>query len=305
MSGGQATPVWMTTITTAFNAYRGGGKKSQYLNTVWTYFTGGGKANYPGAQGSPVSLTSLTPAQLVQYELCSLDPCRLALQECIQKNLVENGAMSPTRLSSDMKTAMDNIKKNPSFAQAGSSQFSSWSADERAVWDAFHVPIIGTGLTSSPNNDPNYNALVGVYNSSQKSTGGPDWTRYYGGVLNVTDFFNKFQGLTKTQLTTLQLPTYDRRRLQMSQIRQSYKDSICTASPQSGPALTQALAPYLADPYPASGPPMSVPLTAAEKTGYAAIPAKQCSPGAEVGFSGGGRRRRRRTQRKRSSSRRH
>ena len=194
---------------------------------------------------------------------------------------------------SDMKTAMDNLKRDGRFGR--SAPFDSWPAEERALWDNFCIPINDT--------HPAYLQLTKIKKESEKPTGGPDFTKYYRGVLGFTDFFSKRFGLTKKQLTALELPTYDRRRLELSTIRQSFKDSLCTPNPQNGPALTQALAPLLMDPD--KNPPTSTPLTQAEKTAYSTIPAKQCSPVAEPILAGGRRRCVNRKTRRRRGSRRH
>lgn len=293
MSGGQTTTTspWLTFIKSEYAKIASGGKTSTYLNNLIGYFTGGGTQYYPSSSGT-VKLTSIDDATLNSLGLVSIDPLRIAMQQCIQQNLVENGATSANRMT-DMKTAMNNLKNDARFGR--STPFDSWPAEEKAVWDSFHIPISNTHSA--------YTQLTTIMKANQKSTGGPDWTKYYNAVLLFTDFFNKYYGLTKTQLTALQLPTYDRRRLQLSTFRQSFKDSLCTTSPQSGPALTQAMTPFLADPD--RTPPTSWPLTAAEKTAYSAIPTKQCAPTPEPILAGGGRRRLNRKTRRRRGSRRH
>lgn len=291
ISGGQTTTAapWLAFIRSEYAKLGSSGKRSTYLNNIVAYFTGGGTQHYPSSTGT-VKLTSIDNATLNSLELVSIDPLRIAMQQCIQQNLVENGATSPNRMS-DMKTAMNNLKRDPRFGR--SPPFDSWPAEEKVVWDSFHIPISNTHSA--------YTQLTTIKNANQKPTGGPDWTKYYNAVLLFTDFFNKYYGLTKTQLTALQLPTYDRRRLQLSAFRQSFKDSLCTTSPQSGPALTQAMTPFLADPD--KTPPTSWPLTPAEKTAYSTIPTKQCSPMPEPILSGGRRGMNRRTQRRRGSRR--
>jgi hypothetical protein len=284
MSGGQTTPPWLTYVNSEFTKTTAGGKVSTYLNNIVQYFTGGGTQNYPTiSQVAAVDATTLN-----RLGLSSIDPLRVAMQQCIQQNLIENGATSANRMA-DMKTAMDNLKVDPRFGR--SAPFDSWPAEEKVVWNNFCIPINNTHIA--------YLKLTSIRGENQKTSGGTDWRKYYDAVLLFTDFFNKRFGLTRTQLTALQLPTYDRRRLQLSAFRQSFKDSLCsTTNPQSGPALTQAMAPFLADPD--KNPPTSPPLTAAEKTAYSAIPTKQCSPLPEPILAGGGRRNRK-TRRRRGS----
>jgi hypothetical protein len=291
MSGGQtptAPPPWLTFINNEYAKVTRGGKRSTYLNSIVQYFTGAGTNFYPKiGEVAAVAATTLN-----NLELFSIDPRRVAMQQCIQQNLVENAATSRNRMS-DMKTAMDNIKTDARFGR--SAPFSSWLAEERAVWDNFCIPINNTHSA--------YLELTKLKSANQKPTGGTDFTKYYNAVLLFTDFFNKRLGLTRTQLTALELPTYDKRRLQLSAIRQSFKDSLCTTSPQTAAALTQAMAPYMVDPD--KNPPTSTPLTAAQKAAYSAIPAKQCSPVAEPVLAGGARRRVNRRTRRRRGSRKH
>lgn len=291
MSGGQtatALPVWLSFINTEYAKVTAGGKRSTYLNSIVQYFTGAGTQYYP----TVAQVAAVAPATLNGLGLFSIDPLRIAMQQCIQQNLVENAATSRNRMS-DMKTAMDNIKRDARFGR--SATFSSWPAEERAVWDNFCIPINNTHSA--------YTELTRLKSANQKPTGGTDFTKYYNAVLTFADFFNMRFGLTKTQLTALELPTYDKRRLQLSAIRQSFKDSLCTTNPQNGPALTQAMAPFLVDPN--TNPPTSPPLTPAEKAAYSAIPTKQCSPAAEPVLAGGGRRRLNRKTRRRRGSRKH
>lgn len=291
MSGGQtvtAAPVWLSFINTEYAKVTAGGKVSAFLNSIVQYFTGAGTQYYPNVG----QVAAVDAATLNRLGLFSIDPLRVAMQQCIQQNLVENAATSRNRMA-DMKTAMNNLKTDSRFGR--SAPFSSWPAEEKAVWDNFCIPINNTHSA--------YTQLTTIKNANQKTTGGTDYTKYYNAVLLFTDFFNKRFGLTKTQLTALQLPTYDRRRLQLSALRQSFKDSLCTTNPQTGPALTQAMAPFLVDPD--MNPPSSPPLTLAEKTAYSAIPTKQCSPVGEPILSGGGRRRLNRKTRRRRGSRKH
>jgi hypothetical protein len=302
MSGGQAAndPPWLVFIKGEYAKVQGGGKKSTYLNEIVSYFTGGGSQYYPDKTGNGLhkvdtnnSVFLLDEDTLNSLELVSLDPRRIAMQQCIQQNLVENAATSPNRFA-DMKGPMDALKNDSRFGK--SEYFDNYPKEERDVWNSFHIPVLSS-------KHPVIKELNNIKSSNQKPTGGPDWTRYYNAVLNFTDFFNKFYGLLKKDLTSLELPTYDRRRLQLSAFRQSFKDSLCTDSPQSGPALKEAMAPFLADPD--KSPPSSWPLTSSEKDAYSSIPTKQCSPTPEPILSGGGRRRLNRKTRRRRGSRRH
>jgi hypothetical protein len=278
ISGGQTRsvpPPWLEYISKEYEKVNKTIKKSVYLTNVVAYFTGGGSTFYPTSNGT-VRLTSLDETELNKLELISLDPLRIALQQCIQSNLVEGASTSRNRMS-DMKTAMDRLKTDARFAK--SQPFSSWPQEEQAVWNCFHIPI--------PNSHPAFKELMKLkgenirISSSTTGTGSrgtsmTDFTRYYKAALNFTDFFKNYYGLTKTQLQTCELPTYDKRRLTLSVLRQSFKDSLCTNSPQNSSALTNALKPFLVDPD--ETPPTSWPLTPAEKTAYSTIPSKQCIP---------------------------
>jgi hypothetical protein len=279
ISGGQtpsAPPPWLNYIREEYAKVKNKPiKKSVYLTNVVAYFTGGGSTFYPTSNGT-VRLTSLDETELYNLELISLDPLRIALQQCIQSNLVEGAATSRNRMS-DMRTAMDRLKTDPRFAK--SQPFSSWPQEEQAVWNCFHIPI--------PNSHPAFKELMrlkgeNIRNTSSttgtgsRGTSMTDFTKHYKAAVNFTDFFNNYYGLTKTQLQTCELPTYDKRRLTLSLLRQSFKDSLCTNSPQNSSALTNALNPFLVDPNEIL--PTSWPLTPAEKTAYSTIPSKQCIP---------------------------
>jgi len=281
ISGGQTPgvplPPWLKYIQAEYAKIKVNNiKKSVYLTNVVAYFTGGGKQFYPTSNGT-VRLTSLNETELHKLELISLDPLRIALQQCIQSNLVEGASTSRNRMS-DMKTAMDRLKTEARFAS--SQPFSSWPQEEQAVWNCFHIPI--------PNSHPAFRELMrlkgeNIRNTSSitgttgsRGTSMTDFKKYYTAVLNFTDFFKNYYGLTKTQLQTCELPTYDKRRLKLSELRQSFKDSLCTNTPQNSSALTDALKPFLDDPN--ETPPTSWPLTPAEKTAYSTIPSKQCIP---------------------------
>lgn len=312
MSGGQtttATPKWLAYINSEYAKVAGGGKKSTYLNNVIGYFTGGGKGDYPAKSGNGLykndtnnTQALIDLASLDRLELVSLDPRRIAMQQCIQQNLVENAATSGNRFS-DMNGPMNALKNDGRFVM--SEFYDNYPSEEREVWAKHHVPI----LTKT---HPVYVELLKIMNSpeSRDDNGGLNYRKYYTAVLNFTDFFNKFYGLTKTQLNELKLPTYDKRRLTICLHRQSYKESLCGTSPKTAAALTADITPLLVDPD-RNPSPMSWPLTAAEKTAFSAIPQKMCSPGAAPpepiltggGLSGGGRRNRK--TRRRRGSRRH
>jgi hypothetical protein len=311
MSGGQTstvTPKWLNYINTEYAKIAGGGKKSAYLNNVIGYFTGGGKADYPAKSGNGLykndtnnTVALIDLASLDRLELVSLDPRRIAMQQCIQQNLVENAATSGNRFN-DMNGPMNALKNDSRFGM--SEYYDNYPAEEREVWAKHHVPI----LTKS---HPVYQQLLKIMDSSESrdANGGLNYRKYYIAVLNFSDFFNKFYGLTKTQLTDLKLPTYDRRRLTICSIRQSFKESLCGTSPQSASALTAAINPLLVDPD-KNPSPMSWPMVASEKTAYTAVPAKECLtyvPPEPMLLTGGGlsggRRRHRKTRRARGSRR--
>jgi hypothetical protein len=265
---------------------------------VISYFTGGGTANYP-VQGQKVNPTDLTPVELIKYELPAFDIRKIAMAQAIQSNMVESSRVP--RDFAGVKGLIDNLKNDAKFAR--SPPFENYTEEEKAVWNNCQVPIIGTGTTSSPNNDPLYNKVCDLFNNAGTKAflTANNMEKYYGnwvinGIGPADGFMSgewdkAFKGMTATQLKGFRLPTDDCRRLKILMNIEQYKNAAAkNPSVDKGPYVGNVKALFTDN-----SNVMSPPLTSAEQTAFSSLTVP--------GVMAGGRRRRRGSRRSRGSSR--
>jgi hypothetical protein len=294
-------PDWKKVIDTEFNNYKSGKQnKSGYYMNIINYFTGGGTANYP-VQGQKVNPTDLSTAELIKYELPAFDIRKIAMAQAIQSNMVDSSRVP--RDFAGVKGLIDGMKQDAKFAR--SPPFDNYSQEEKAIWNNCQVPIIGTGTTNSPNNEPLYNRVCDLFNNpgTQAILNSNNMEKYYGNwaingvgpadAFMAGDWDKAFKAMTATQLKGFRLPTDDGRRLKILMNIEQYKNAAAKNSSVNK-------APYVANInklFPDNSNVMSPPLTAAERTAFSSLTIPPTMAGGRYRRGSRGRRSSRRTKR--------